>query len=142
MMGVFQIIGGLVRLDLLMQFVSRSVITGFVNALTILIFVAKLPQLTNVSWETYAMVAGGLAIIYLFPRLTTADPSPLVAILVLSALSIWLHLPVKTVGHIGKLPYGLPFFALPQVPLILETLQIIAPYSLTMAAVGLLKFFC
>jgi SulP family sulfate permease len=139
LMGVFQIIAGLVRLDLLMQFVSRSVITGFVNALAILIFMAQLPQLTDVSWETYAMVAGGLGIIYLFPRLTTAVPSPLVAILVLSALSIWLNLPVNTVGDMGKLPDGLPFFALPQVPLTLETLQIIAPYSLTMAAVGLLE---
>ena len=76
----------LLRLDLLMQFVSRSVITGFVNALAILIFMAQLPQLTGVGWQTYAMVAGGLAIIYLFPRLTKAVPSPLVAILVLSAI--------------------------------------------------------
>lgn len=139
LMGVIQIIAGLIRLDLLMQFVSRSVITGFVNALAILIFMAQLPQLTGVGWETYAMVAGGLAIIYLFPRLTTAVPSPLVAILVLSALSIWLNLPVNTVGDMGKLPEGLPFFTLPQVPVTLETLQIIAPYSLTMAAVGLLE---
>ena len=139
LMGVIQIIAGLARLDLLMQFVSRSVITGFVNALAILIFMAQLPQLIGMGWETYIMVAGGLAIIYLFPRLTTAVPSPLVAILVLSGLSIWLNLPVNTVGDMGKLPEGLPFFALPQVPLNWETLQIIAPYSLTMAAVGLLE---
>lgn len=139
LMGVIQIIAGLLRLDLLMQFVSRSVITGFVNALAILIFLAQLPQLTNVGWETYAMVAGGLAIIYLFPRLTTAVPSPLVAILVLSATSIGLGLPVHTVGDMGKLPEGLPTFGLPQVPLTLETLRIILPYSLTMAAVGLLE---
>src|SRR3546814_8198932 len=87
-MGLIQIVAGLLRLDLLMQFVSRSVITGFVNALAILIFMAQLPQLTNVGWETYAMVAGGLAIIYLLPRLTKAVPSPLVAILILSAISI------------------------------------------------------
>lgn len=139
LMGVIQIIAGLARLDLLMQFVSRSVITGFVNALAILIFMAQLPQLIGMGWETYAMVAGGLAIIYLFPRLTTAVPSPLAAILVLSGLSIWLNLPVNTVGDMGKLPEGLPFFALPQVPLTWETLQIVAPYSLTMAAVGLLE---
>ncbi len=84
LMGLIQIAAGLLRLDLLMQFVSRSVITGFVNALAILIFMAQLPQLTNVSWETYAMVAAGLAIIYSFPRLTKAVPSPLVAILVLA----------------------------------------------------------
>src|SRR3546814_6228851 len=87
-----------------MQFVSRSVITGFVNALAILIFLAQLPQLIGVGWETYAMVAGGLAIIYLFPQLTTAVPSPLVAILVLSAISIGLGLSVHTVGDMGNLP--------------------------------------
>jgi SulP family sulfate permease len=139
LMGVFQAIAGLLRLDLVMQFVSRSVITGFVNALAILIFMAQLPQLTHVSWQTYAMVAGGLAIIYLFPRVTKAVPSPLVAILVLTALSLALGLPVNTVGDMGKLPEGLPSFALPQVPLNFETLRIITPYALTMAAVGLLE---
>lgn len=139
LMGVVQIVAGLLRLDLLMQFVSRSVITGFVNALAILIFMAQLPQLTNVTWQAYAMVAGGLAVIYLFPRLTKAIPSPLVAILVLSAISIGIGLPVHTVGDMGKLPEGLPSFALPQVPLTLETLRIILPYSVTMAAVGLLE---
>ncbi|KKC24126.1 SulP family inorganic anion transporter [Sphingomonas sp. SRS2] len=138
-MGLIQIVAGLARLDLLMQFVSRSVITGFVNALAILIFMAQLPQLTNVGWETYAMVAAGLAIIYLVPRVTTAVPSPLIAILVLSALSIGLGLPVHTVGDMGKLPEGLPMFALPHVPLNLETLRIILPYSAAMAAVGLLE---
>ncbi len=139
LMGLIQIVAGLLRLDLLMQFVSRSVITGFVNALAILIFMAQLPQLINVGWETYAMVAGGLAIIYLLPRLTKAVPSPLIAILILSAISIGFGLPVNTVGDMGKLPEGLPTFALPNVPLTWETLQIILPYSLTMAAVGLLE---
>jgi SulP family sulfate permease len=139
LMGLIQIVAGLLRLDLVMQFVSRSVITGFVNALAILILMAQLPQLTQVGWETYAMVAGGLAIIYGFPRITTAVPSPLVAILVLSAISIGLGLPVNTVGDMGKLPNGLPSIVLPQVPLTLETLSIILPYSLTMAAVGLLE---
>jgi len=139
LMGLIQIVAGLLRLDLLMQFVSRSVITGFVNALAILIFMAQLPQLINMGWQTYAMVAGGLAIIYLFPRLTKAVPSPLVAILVLSAISIWLDLPVHTVGDMGRLPEGLPAFTLPDVPLSWETLRIILPYSVTMAAVGLLE---
>ena len=139
LMGLIQVLAGLLRLDLVMQFVSRSVITGFVNALAILIFLAQLPQLTHVGWQTYAMVAGGLAIIYGFPRLTKAIPSPLVAILVLSAISIGLGLPVHTVGDMGKLPEGLPSFALPQVPLTFDTLRIILPYSLTMAAVGLLE---
>jgi len=139
LMGLIQIVAGLLRLDLVMQFVSRSVITGFVNALAILIFLAQLPQLTNVGWQTYAMVAAGLAIIYGLPRLTKAIPSPLVAILILSGVSIALGLPVNTVSDMGRLPEGLPSFALPQVPLTLETLRIILPYSLTMAAVGLLE---
>ena len=139
LMGLIQILAGLLRLDLVMQFVSRSVITGFVNALAILIFMAQLPQLMNVSWETYAMVAGGLTIIYGLPRLTKAVPSPLVAILVLSAISIGMSLNVNTVGDMGKLPEGLPSFTLPNVPLTFDTLRIILPYSLTMAAVGLLE---
>ena len=139
LMGFIQIVAGLLRLDLVMQFVSRSVITGFVNALAILIFMAQLPQLIGVHWETYAMVAGGLAIIYLFPRLTRAIPSPLVAIVILSAVGIGFGLPVNTVGDMGKLPEGLPTLALPDVPLTWDTLRIILPYSVTMAAVGLLE---
>lgn len=139
LMGLIQIAAGLLRLDRVMQFVSRSVITGFVNALAILIFLAQLPQLTGVTWHSYALIAAGLAIIYLLPRVTRAVPSPLVAILVLSAISIALNLPVNTVGDMGKLPQGLPSFAWPQVPLTLDTLRIILPYALTMAAVGLLE---
>ena len=139
LMGVFQGIAALLRLNLLMQFVSRSVITGFVNALAILIFMAQLPQLIGVSWETYAMVIAGLAMIYLIPKLTTAVPSPLIAIIVLSVLSIWLNAPVNTVSDMGEIPEGLPFLAIPDVPLTWETLAIIAPYSATMAAVGLLE---
>ncbi len=139
LMGLIQMIAGLARLDLLMQFVSRSVITGFVNALAILIFTAQLPQLIGRGWETYAMVAAGLAIIYLLPRVTKAVPSPLVAILVLAAVSIGFAVPVTTVGDMGALPQGLPSLHLPQVPLTLDTLRIILPYSLTMAAVGLLE---
>ncbi|MBO9497892.1 MAG: SulP family inorganic anion transporter [Novosphingobium sp.] len=138
-MGIIQILAGLLRLDLAMLFVSRSVITGFVNALAILIFVAQLPQLTHVGWQTYAMVAAGLAIIYLFPRLSKVVPSPLVAILALTAVSVGFGLPVNTVGDMGKLPEGLPSFAFPHVPLTWETLRIVLPYAATMAAVGLLE---
>jgi SulP family sulfate permease len=139
LMGVIQFVAGLFRVDLLMQYVSRSVVTGFVNALAILIFMAQLPQLTGVTWVTYAMVGAGLAIIYLLPRLTKVVPSALVAIVVLTVVSIYLGLEVRTVGDMGQLPSALPMFALPKVPLTLETLQIILPYSLTMAAVGLLE---
>jgi SulP family sulfate permease len=143
LMGVFQGIAALLRLDLLMQFVSRSVITGFVNALAILIFMAQLPQLdptaAGIGWMTYAMVAAALAMIYIIPKFTTAIPSPLIAIIVLTALTIFLDAPVNTVIDMGELPEGLPYFALPNVPLTWETLTIIAPYAATMAAVGLLE---
>ncbi len=139
LMGIFQAVAAVLRLDLLMQFVSRSVITGFVNALAILIFMAQLPQLIGVPWITYPLLAGALAIIYLLPRLTTAVPSPLVAIIVIGAITIGMDLDVNTVGDMGELPEGLPYFVLPDVPLTWETLQIIAPYSATMAAVGLLE---
>jgi SulP family sulfate permease len=139
LMGILQVLAGFLRLDLLMQYVSTSVVTGFVNALAILIFVAQLPQLIGVTWVTYVMVAGGLAIIYLFPRLTKAVPSPLVAIIALTVISIYGGLKVNTVGDMGQLPSSLPYFFIPDVPLTLETLKIIFPFSLTMAIVGLLE---
>jgi SulP family sulfate permease len=139
LMGVIQVIAGFLRLNMLMQYVSRSVITGFVNALAILIFMAQLPELTGVPLLTYALVAGGLAIIYLFPYLTKAVPSPLVAIMVITALVYYTGFDVRTVGDMGELPSSLPAWLIPNVPLTLETLQIILPYSLTMAAVGLLE---
>ncbi|KDD13204.1 SulP family inorganic anion transporter [Bordetella bronchiseptica] len=139
LMGVFQVLAGFLRLDLLMQYVSRSVVTGFVNALAILIFLAQLPQLINVTPVTYVMVAGGLAIIYLLPRVTRAVPSALVAIIVLTVISIAGGLQVNTVGDMGQLPSALPGLLMPDVPFTLETLRIILPYSLTMAAVGLLE---
>ena len=139
LMGVIQLIAGLLRLHLLMQYVSRSVITGFVNALAILIFMAQLPELTGVPMLTYVLVAAGLAIIYLFPLLTRAVPSPLVAIVVLTAAAFYMGFDVRTVGDMGELPSSLPAWLIPDVPFTLETLQIILPYSLTMAAVGLLE---
>ncbi|MFN7101041.1 MAG: SulP family inorganic anion transporter [Pseudorhizobium sp.] len=139
LMGVIQVIAGFLRLNVLMQYVSRSVITGFVNALAILIFMAQLPELTGVPILTYALVAGGLAIIYLFPYLTKAVPSPLVAIVVITGLVYYTGFDVRTVGDMGELPSSLPAWLIPDVPLTLETLQIILPYSLTMAAVGLLE---
>jgi SulP family sulfate permease len=139
LMGIFQGIAALLRLDLLMRFVSRSVITGFVNALAILIFMAQLPQLTGVGWETYAMVLAGLAIIYGLPRITSIVPAPLAAIVLLAVVAIVFNVDVFKVGDMGALPDSIPLFHLPQVPLTLETLQIIAPYALAMAAVGLLE---
>lgn len=137
--GVLQMVAGFLRLPTLMRFVSRSVVTGFVNALAILIFMAQLPELTNVPWTVYAMVAAGLGIIYLFPRLTNAVPSPLVAIVVLTLAAIVLKLDIRTVNDMGELPDSLPVFLLPQVPLTLETLWIVLPVSATLAVVGLLE---
>lgn len=137
--GVLQIGAGYLQLGSLMRFVSRSVVTGFVNALAILIFMAQLPELTNVTWHVYAMTAGGLGIIYGLPYLTKAVPSPLITIVVLTAVSLALNLDIRTVGDMGALPDTLPMFLLPEVPLNLETLMIILPYSVSLAIVGLLE---
>ncbi|WP_043957613.1 SulP family inorganic anion transporter [Lysobacter sp. A03] len=137
--GVWQMLAGVFKLGGLMRFVSRSVITGFVNALAILIFMAQLPELTNVPSTVYVMTAAGLGIIYLFPYLTRAIPSPLVAIVVLTMVAVILKLDIRTVGDMGELPDSLPVFLLPDVPLNLETLRIILPVSLTLAVVGLLE---
>lgn len=137
--GILQILAGWLKLGLLMRFVSRSVVTGFVNALAILIFMAQLPELTNVGWQVYALTGAGLAIIYLFPYVTRAIPAPLVTIVVLTAASVLLGLDVRTVGDMGKLPDSLPVFLLPDLPPTLETLSIIFPVSATLAVVGLLE---
>lgn len=137
--GILQLVAGYLKLGNLMRFVSRSVVTGFVNALAILIFMAQLPELTDVTWHVYAMTAAGLAIIYLFPLLNKTIPSPLVCIVVLTALSIGLRLEIRTVGDMGELPDSLPMFLIPDVPLNLNTLMIILPYSAGLAVVGLLE---
>lgn len=125
--GVFQIIAGLVKIGDVMRFVSKSVMTGFVNALAILIFMAQLPEFKGAGLTMYAMVAASLGIIYLLPRLTKAVPSPLVAIIVMTVIAIVFQLDVRRVGDLGALPDDLPIFLWPQVPLSLETLWIILP---------------
>ncbi|MEP3351051.1 MAG: SulP family inorganic anion transporter [Marinomonas sp.] len=140
--GVIQIFAGYLKLGSLMRFVSRSVVTGFVNALAILIFMAQLPELTDVTWHVYAMTAAGLGIIYLFPLLPMigkALPSPLVCIVVLTAFAMAYGLDIRTVSDMGELPDTLPIFLWPDVPLTLETLMIILPYSIGLALVGLLE---
>ena len=130
--GVLQIAAGYLKLGALMRFVSKSVVTGFVNALAILIFMAQLSELTNVTWHVYAMTAAGLGIIYLFPLLPKIGkslPSPLVCIVVLTAVAMYLGLDIRTVGDMGDLPDTLPIFLWPDVPLNWETLSIIFPYS-------------
>ncbi len=137
--GVLQILFGLLRLGVLMRFVSKSVRTGFVNALAILIFAAQLPHILGGDWLAYGMLAAGLVVIYLLPRLTTAVPSPLICILVLTAVSVGFQLPVMTIADLGKLPDSLPIFSWPAVPLTLDTIKIIAGPALAIAMVGLLE---
>ncbi|MCM3443039.1 SulP family inorganic anion transporter [Metabacillus halosaccharovorans] len=137
--GVIQIIMGVLKLGRLMKFVPRSVMTGFVNALAILIFTAQLPHFVGESWPMFAMVAGALAIIYILPRFTKAVPSPLVAIIVISLIAVMTGSNVRTVGDMGELSQTLPIFLLPDIPLNFETLQIIFPYSLSIAIVGLVE---
>lgn len=137
--GVLQMLIGAFKLGSLMRFVSRSVITGFVNALAILIFMAQLPELVGHGPTVYVLCAAGLAIIYLLPRLTRAVPSPLVAIALLTAVVAGFGIDVRTVGDMGELPDALPSFFLPDVPLNWETLRILLPVSATLAVVGLLE---
>ncbi|AKC79678.1 sulfate transporter [Xanthomonas arboricola] len=137
--GVLQLIAAALRLGALMRFVSRSVITGFVNALAILIFLAQLPELVGMPWPVHAVCAAGLAIIYLLPRFTTAIPSPLVAIVVLTAVCAYWHIDIRNVGDMGRLPDSLPVFLLPDVPLTWGSVRILLPVSTTLAVVGLLE---
>ena len=137
--GMIQIVVGLLKLGRYIKFVSRSVMTGFVNSLAILIFLAQMPELIGQGWMTYGLVAAALVLIYGLPRLTKAVPSPLVAIVAISAVVILMKLDVRTVSDMGQMPSALPMFHLPQVPLTWETLAIIAPVSFTLAFVGLLE---
>ena len=142
--GILQLFWGVIKLANQLKFVSRAVMIGFVNALAILIFTAQLPELSlaNPNWLTvYAMVAVALAIIYLLPRLTTAIPSPLVAIIVITIFAVMTNSGVPTVGDRGELPAALPSFGIPQVPFNFETLEIIFPYAIAISLVGLLESF-
>jgi len=140
--GVLQIIAGYLKLAKLMRFVSKSVVIGFVNALAILIFMAQLPELINVTWQVYALVLLGLIIIYLFPLIPKIGkllPSPLVCIITVTLLAIYFGIDIRTVGDMGSLPDTLPVFLIPDIPLNFETLKIIFPYAVALAAVGLLE---
>lgn len=144
--GILQLGWNLIKIGNQAKFISRAVTIGFANALGILIFKAQLPQILElpsdvIIWHVYAMVAGGLAIIYLLPRLTTAVPSPLVAIVVITIVSQAIGSNVPTVGDMGELPSSLPIFGFPEVPFNLETLQIIFPTALAISIVGVLQCF-
>lgn len=157
--GIFQVILGQLGIHRVMRFVSRSVMTGFVNALAILIFMAQLKELGSISWvptsvaglsismpvitymhwAVYAMVIGGLGIIYLLPLVTKMVPSPLVCILIMTAIAMHFGLDIRDVGATGDLPDSLPHFLLPDVPINFDTLMIILPTVLSLTVVGLLE---
>ncbi|MFD5213830.1 SulP family inorganic anion transporter [Microbacterium sp. NPDC058345] len=137
--GVIQLVLAALGVAKLMRFIPRSVMVGFVNALAILIFSAQVPQLLGVPWAVYPLTVIGLAIVFLFPRLTKVVPAPLVAIVVLTAAVVLLGVAVPNVGDQGRLPDSLPTLFIPNVPLTLETLGIIGPYALAMALVGLME---
>lgn len=140
--GIIQVIAGYFKVAKLMRFVSQAVVYGFLNALAILIFVAQIPEIKQMESTGYLFIAIGLAIIYLFPyipKIGKAIPSPLICIIVLSGLALLLGADMRTVSDLGQFPDTLPVFLIPEIPLNLETLQIILPYSFTLATVGLLE---
>ncbi|MHA7304690.1 SulP family inorganic anion transporter [Arthrobacter sp. TMN-49] len=139
MAGIFQIILALLGVAKLMRFIPRQVMVGFVNALAILIFMSQVPELLGVPWLVYPLTALGLLIVFGLPKITTAIPAPLVAIVVLTVIAVVASLAVPTVGDKGDLPDSLPSLFVPNVPLNVETFQILFPYALAMAFVGLLE---
>ncbi|MCX4870576.1 MULTISPECIES: SulP family inorganic anion transporter [unclassified Streptomyces] len=137
--GVFQIVLGALGVAKLMRFVPRSVMVGFVNALAVLIFMAQVPEMHDVPWAVYPLIAAGLALMVFFPKVTTVIPAPLVSIVVLTVITVAAGIAVPTVGDKGALPSSLPVPGLPDVPFTLDTLTTVAPYALAMALVGLME---
>ena len=137
--GIIQVVLGVLGVAKIMRFIPRSVMVGFVNALAILIFLSQVPHLVGVPWIVYPLVAAGIVIMVLLPRWTKVVPAPLVAIVLLTVAVVVAAINVPTVGDEGTLPESLPSLFFPNVPLNLETLQIIAPYALAMALVGILE---
>ncbi|MGA5219611.1 SulP family inorganic anion transporter [Streptomyces cinereoruber] len=137
--GVFQVVLGAVGVAKLMRFIPRSVMVGFVNALAILIFMAQIPEMRDVPWAVYPLIAGGLALLVFFPKVTAVVPAPLVSIVVLTVITVAAGIAVPTVGDKGALPSSLPVPGLPDVPFTLDTLTTIAPYAFAMALVGLME---
>ncbi|MGA5442362.1 SulP family inorganic anion transporter [Streptomyces griseoincarnatus] len=137
--GLIQILLGALGVAKLMRFVPRSVMVGFVNALAILIFMAQVPEMRDVPWPVYPLIIGGLALMVLFPKITTVIPAPLVSIVILTVITVAAGIAVPTVGDKGDLPSSLPVPGLPDVPFTLDTLTTIAPYAFAFALVGLME---
>ena len=139
LMGVIQLVLGLLKVGRLMKFIPHSVMIGFVNALGIMIFMSQIEHIFGISISTYIYVIVTLLIVYIIPKFFKAIPAPLIAIIVLTALYMYTGSDVRTVGDLGNIKQALPHFLIPNVPFNLETLQIIFPYSLSMAIVGLVE---
>ncbi|WP_425517566.1 SulP family inorganic anion transporter [Paenibacillus agaridevorans] len=137
--GIIQLIFGIFKVAKIMKFIPRAVMIGFVNALAILIFMAQVPHFVGISTLTYVFVGVTLLIVYVLPRFFKAIPAPLIALVVLTAAAIWGGMDLRTVGDLGQITQSLPAFLIPDIPLNLETLQIIFPYSIALAIVGLLE---
>ncbi|MDX3058659.1 SulP family inorganic anion transporter [Streptomyces sp. NE06-03E] len=137
--GVIQVVLGALGVAKLMRFVPRSVMVGFVNALAILIFMAQVPEMHDVPWAVYPLIIGGLALMVFFPKVTKVIPAPLVAIVILTVITVAAGIAVPTVGDKGELPSSLPMPGLPDVPFTMDTLTTIAPYAFAMALVGLME---
>ncbi|MEU2406946.1 SulP family inorganic anion transporter [Streptomyces rubiginosohelvolus] len=137
--GVFQVVLGALGVARLMRFIPRSVMVGFVNSLAVLIFMAQVPEMRDVPWAVYPLIAAGLALMVFFPKATTVIPAPLVSIVILTVITVGAAIAVPTVGDKGELPSSLPVPGLPDVPLTLDTLTTIAPYAFAMALVGLME---
>ncbi|MEV7464747.1 SulP family inorganic anion transporter [Streptomyces rubiginosohelvolus] len=137
--GVFQVVLGALGVAKLMRFIPRSVMVGFVNSLAVLIFMAQVPEMRDVPWAVYPLIAAGLALMVFFPKATTVIPAPLVSIVILTVITVGAAIAVPTVGDKGELPSSLPVPGLPDVPFTLDTLTTIAPYAFAMALVGLME---
>ncbi|MFJ9320693.1 SulP family inorganic anion transporter [Streptomyces globisporus] len=137
--GVFQVVLGALGVAKLMRFIPRSVMVGFVNSLAVLIFMAQIPEMRDVPWAVYPLIAAGLALMVFFPKATTVIPAPLVSIVILTVITVGAAIAVPTVGDKGELPSSLPVPGLPDVPFTLDTLTTIAPYAFAMALVGLME---
>jgi len=137
--GILQVLFGLLKLSRFMKFIPRSVMVGFVNSLAILIFMAQIEHFVGETWVMYVLVGLTLAIIYLFPFISKSIPSTLVAIVVITFITVYFHLDVRTVGDMGEITKTFPLFYFPDIPFNFETLFIILPYSLALTLVGLIE---
>ncbi|QYA42733.1 SulP family inorganic anion transporter [Macrococcoides bohemicum] len=139
LMGIIQVVFGMLKVGKLLKYIPNTVMMGFVDSLAILIFSSQLQHIFGLTGVTYIFAIVTIAIVYIVPRYFTKIPAPLIAVLLLTIISIMTNADVRTVGDLGEIKRTLPDFFIPNVPFNLETLLIILPYSLSMAVVGLVE---